>query len=858
MIGRRGIRIKRPAVVCTALFAVGILLAQYPVWVLVAAAGGLLGAVCSFLRYLKKGKRRVSVADKLLVLAPLFLLLGVFVMRRESETYTTYQTNFAAAVADGREVLAEGTVAQIKRTKNGIGIELKNARIASYADEEAMYRPVGRLLVYTDSLLAENGELKHGRQVFVYGKGSVFEEAPNPGGFDAKAYYFSLGISGAVQGKSIRITKFSIHRLNQALFQVKYKLLESYVTYLGEEGAGIISSMLLGERSLLSEETQELYRKGGISHILAISGLHVSLLGMALYRCLRKTILGRNGAVPVACAGVLLYGTFVEAGTSTKRAVIMFLLLLLATVLGRTYDTLSAMSVSLLVILWKNPGALYTASLQLSYTAAYGASVIALLLREREKERSPKEKAVLAARRAESRWFRMWETVVRRLKGMFVFGLAIQVVTFPVTLVHFFEYPMYGFFINPIVVPLMTILLCCGFLAGVCGLVVPWLGYFFAGGTGGILWVYERLCEAVGKLPCSLLLFGKPSAIQIMFYFAVLALCLVLWQSDGKNRVKTGTVSMYCKEMLQRTGILWCILLLLPVCLLPVQETKFQVTFLDVGQGDGMVLRERGGAIILVDGGSSSVQNVGEKRMIPYLKSQGIRVIDCAFVSHTDSDHINGLTEILKAMPECSAYRMGTAGYTGTPVIKSLVLPKLAGPGQVYTELVALAKTKKVQLYYLEAGDGMKMGEKLEISCLAPMKDINYADDNAASMVLWVTYGAFDLLLTGDMDRESEAVLLEHEVFQTENTKSGTREPIDVLKVAHHGSYTASAPEFITALKPRISVISCGKGNRYGHPHSETLKTLYEANSEVYRTDEKGCVSVKVGKMIKVKIRLQK
>ncbi len=842
MIGKRVIFLKRPAVLCAAAFVVGIVSEQYPAWLAPLVSLGLFAGEILFLRSLRKGRRRVSVADKLLLFAPVFLLLGYGVMSRQQYRYERDAAAFAECMQGGKEVLAEGRISQIRWTESGIRVELEDALAASYEGEETVYRPVGKLLIYTDSLSAENGELKCGQRIFVYGSGSVFTPASNPGNFDAKAYYFSLEITGAVHGKTVRILDFSYHRLPQALFQAKNKLLHSYVTYLGEEGAGVISSMLLGERALLSEETQELYRHGGISHILAISGLHVSMIGMALYEWLRKTVLGRNGAIPVACAGVLLYGSFVEAGTSTKRAVIMFLLLLLATALGRTYDTLSAMSVSVIVILWDSPGALYTASFQLSFAAAYGASVLAVLLRG-EKE--------------------------SKLKNMFLFGLAIQAVTFPFTVYHFFEYPTYGFLLNPVVVPLMTVLLLCGLLSGVCGLIVPWLGYFFAGGVGGILWIYERLCRLAERLPGSLLLIGRPKLWQMAVYFVILAICLYLWQVQGKKKVKHRFEAIV--NFFEKPRVLLLLLFFLPVCLLPLPCEQFEVSFLDVDQGDGIVLRERGGAVLLVDGGSTSVQKVGEKRIIPYLKSQGIRVIDCALISHTDSDHMSGVKEILEAMPVYSPYRESVPGYTGTSVIKRIVLPEWYGenvvcdgstdvlstesvlPGEadeVYLELLTLAKEKQVEVCYMKAGDRMRVGTELILSCLAPEQDVSYDNKNAASMVLLVSYGAFDLLLTGDMEKAGEARLLESDMWNRESGETGETAPVsvEVLKVAHHGSYTASSEEFISVLQPRISVISCGKNNRYGHPHTETLETLYGANSRVYRTDESGCVTVKVGK----------
>lgn len=1004
MVGKRVVLGKRPAVLCTAVFMLGIVLAKCSGWLIAGITVGMFCVGIWVLRRLRKVGRQISMADRLLFAVPVFLLLGIGVMRGALYRYERNVSAFAGCMEAGKEVLVEGKVSHIGQTGTGVRLELTEAVAAPYDGASSAYYPVGTLVVYVEDCAAENGEIKYGQRIFVYGSGSIWEEASNPGGFDAKTYYFSMGITGAVHGKAVRIRSFSYDRLRQTLFHAKNTLLQSFVTYLGEENAGVIASMLLGERALLSEETEELYRHGGISHILAISGLHVSLLGTALYELLRKSFLGRNGAIPVACGAVLLYGSFVGAGTSTKRAVIMFLLLLLATALGRTYDTLSAMSVSALVILGGSPGALYTASFQLSYGAAYGASVFAALLRERAEDgkregsiyrrsedfwkvpggglsgvstgvraRSffgspvdasgigPVGEAVRVAGRSNSRGVRVREYVMGKLKSMFLFGLAIQAVTFPFTVYHFFEYPTYGFFLNPVVVPLMTILLLCGFLAGICGLLVPWLGYFFAGGAGGILWIYETLCRWTEKLPGSLLLIGKPAVWQIAVYYVLLAVCLYVWLERGSARVvcekgdirsvreeivwedrkdevrevtgnskewklriwysfccMVSTWRVCVRNSLGRQGVFATILLCLPLCLLPVSGSNLAVSFLSVGQGDGIVLREQGGAVILVDGGSVGMQKVGEKCLIPYLKSQGIRVIDCAFVSHTDSDHMSGVKELLEAMPVYSEYRESAWGYTGTPVIKRLVLPEWYGegvvaevvPGQgesviaeivpgrresvvaevvtvreegkrlgyavealpdgsdetamgrtnsrmqensgafvggvlpgemddVYLELLKLAEEKQVEVCYMAAGDRMRVGEELVLSCLAPESDVLYDNKNAASMVLLASYGTFDMLLTGDMEADGEMRLLESGMITG---------GMEVLKVSHHGSRTASSEEFISVLQPQIAVISCGRDNRYGHPHRETLETFSAVGSHVYRTDENGCIRVTVGK----------
>lgn len=820
--------LKRPAVLYAALFAAGIAAERLRPCVVVGAFLVFYAAGFWLLVRLKKGKRKVSSGDRLLFAAPVCFLFGFLLMCGRRMEYSNLAVQFEKSMENGREILARGTVAHIRGTKNGFAFELEQAETGPDSPE-GEYRKTGTLLVYTDSLMAENGTIKDGQQVLLYGKGREIKAAGNPGEFDAAQYYFSLGITGTLSADAIRITNFSYHRLNQAFFLAKNKLIKSYAAYLGEEDAGVAASMLLGERALLSEDTKELYRRGGISHILAISGLHVSLFGMAVYRLLRRSILGRNGAIPAACACVFLYGKFTEAGTSTKRAVIMFFLLLLAAALGRSYDTLSAMAVSAVVILCQSPGALHTASFQLSFAAAYGASVLPVLLTERERELLPEEEAVFAAAQAESRKRRRMLSLREKGKRTVLFGAAIQLITLPLTVVHYFEYPLYGFFLNPFIVPLMSLLLFCTLLSGFFGLFSAGFGHFFAGSVRVVLWCYKSACTLVSKLPFSLLLFGKPALWQLVLYFFVLAGELFLLQKMRERGKQE-------KERQKRKWI-FITFIFLPLVLLPIPSTSFEAAFLDVGQGDGIVLR-RSGMVFTVDGGSSDAQGVGSRRLVPYLKAKGIRVIDCAVISHTDKDHISGICELLAAMPPYSPYRAAQAGYTGEILIKSIALPRLTEPDAAYQALVESAGEKQVEILYLSAGDCLLPGKGLSLTCLAPEEGGAFSGRNASSLVLLASYGEFDLLLTGDIDAAGEKKLLARTELKERS--------VEVLKVAHHGSSGSSCKEFLVKLRPMCSVIFCGKDNRYGHPHADALEILSETSGRVLRTDETGCITVRV------------
>ncbi len=245
---------------------------------------------------------------------------------------------------------------------------------------------------------------------------------------------------------------------------------------------------------------------------------------------------------------------------------------------------------------------------------------------------------------------------------------------------------------------------------------------------------------------------------------------------------------------------------------------------LDVGQGDGMVIRTKSGRIYLSDFGSSSVKGVGTYRLLPFLRVKGYGRIEGIFVSHLDMDHYNGVLELLEAAEE-EHISIGT-----------LFLPisvREEGTAEKLAELLELAELTDVSVAFLQAGDRVIDG-KTEFFCLHPGN--GEYESNNGSMVVSVEYGDFSFLLTGDVEKEGEEEI---------------RERIDqlgqyhLLKVAHHGSKGSSMEAFLEEIQPRVSLISCGENNRYGHPAGEVLDRLAKAGSLVLQTPETGAITIR-------------
>ena len=640
-----------------------------------------------------------------------------------------------------------------------------------------------------------------GEKIRVFGEGKAVDPARNPGVFDYRLYCRSRGISGIVYAEGYTVTGGKVHVLSDGLYRIRRFLSDRLKAIALPEDAGILSAVLFGEKEDLDSGIYELYRKNGISHLLAISGLHVSIVGLGIWKMFRKG--GAGFWISGISAGgfLLAYGMMVGSGASVARAVSMAGLSFLAAAVGRTYDLPTAMCIPAAGLLLAHPYLLTQASFQLSFLAVTSLVYPGRLFSGRGEKLFTNEKISAAA-------------------SAFFTSLSIQTVTAPVILWHSFGIPVYGVFLNQIVIPLMTYVVISGFLGLGLSFLSVSVGGAMLGGAHYILKFYEVVCNWTGKLPGAELVLGKPEVWKIGCYYGFMVLGAVIYERGMK-------IAENKKHRLIFLCVAWLTAFLF---LLPSRPTGLSVTFLDVGQGDGIVLRSASHTI-LVDCGSSQQKSVGEKILVPYLKSQGVTRVDLAVMTHGDQDHMNGIRYLLEH-PE-SGIRLG-----------GLMMPKV-GKDEIYGKMAALAKKQKIPVYYAAAGDWMENipGKGMYMECLSPDGEEEFSDRNEESLVFRVTYDCFSMLLTGDMETGGEEKLVE----------SGVLSPVTILKAGHHGSATSSGENFLEKLSPEITVLSYGRKNRYGHPAKEVKERLENIGSEILETGISGAVMIETdGKKMKV------
>ena len=715
----------------------------------------------------------------------------------------------------------------------------------------------GRSAVYAVS------DVRVGDRVRVTGVPERIPASANPGAFDTAAYYESEGIHWQMTAEQTELLDAGDDIWLSFLEGIRGSCREQVAELLPEREAGILLAMLLGERSGVDQELKELYRQSGIAHILAISGLHVSLMGAAVMWLLTRLGLSRKKAGILSILLLVLYGCLTGFSPATLRAVWMLSAVNLGAVLRRTSDVSTSAAGALFVILAAQPYRVTSAGMLMSFLAVAGIvagdSYWRVIF--------GKERFLFLPTRLRSPF--------KRCVSMLLYSVTLQLFLEPVMLRDYYSVTPYSPVVNLLVVPLLTVAVA----SGAAGLLLSFLPGFLPVARvvlypcRGILCFYEWICRGMTHVPGHEILTGGISREETMVLLVLVAagvygFYLLLRHVTG-DRGRPQEPAPGPKRKWRYYGMTMG---LVTVCFLLMagyaavrNRSRGRIIFLDVGQGDGCIVHTAGGADLLFDCGSSSRDRVGEDVLIPALRYLGIRRLDAVFLSHTDADHVNGVEQLL-SRAELYGLQVDTIflarGTELRPEDLWLSDPVLEGD---------------TVIRYLSRGDEVSCGDAT-VRVLLPSPGES-GTGNDYSMVNLLTVPGVRVLYTGDMGAERELELLqimksdttaawestsgsgyagnaaeEDEGFGPEPVGPAGETgllPVDILKVAHHGSRYSSCREFLKAWQAtgegtEIAVISCGKRNMYGHPAPETLERLKEAGFRTYRTDREGAVVVEL------------
>lgn len=562
-----------------------------------------------------------------------------------------------------------------------------------------------------------------------------------------------------------------------------------------EDVAGFVRALVTGNRDNLTDEFTTSLERAGLSHTVAVSGMHLAFLAGLLTFLLGR---GKRTTAVFIILWVALFCGVAGSTPSLLRAAVMILMLQLAPLLDRERDGPTALALALLLLLWANPFSAAHIGLQLSFAAVAGI----LLASDRVQDWLLKKLRMDGLHRPKHWGERLLRAVPYFAVSTLSATLGASVLTVPLVAIHF----------NMI-----------SLIAPLSNLLTLWaIGFLFLGGLGaGTLAIFLPGPAAVLAIPFTALahylqwmveLLSQPALaalpLESVYYRAwlalVYALLLLFIRTKGRRPVwmplTAGTAALALAVVLTRTSF---------------YAGKMSVTVLDVGQGQSVLVRT-GDFLTLVDCGGDGRDNPGDVAA-DYLQALGRGGIDLLVVSHYHGDHANGVPQLLSRVS-----------------VGEIALPDVEEDAPIRAAILAEAEEKGIPVRFVREDTRFALEGDRAVSVFAPMSEEGGANERGLTVLAAV--GRTDVLITGDMEREGELRLVE----------TAALPDIEVLVAGHHGSSTSATPELLEAVRPDLALISAGENNKYGHPDWDTLVRLDEIGAKIYRTDLYGTIEVQL------------
>lgn len=804
----------RPLVVLTAFYIAGILIGELTGFkasaALALASFCFLAAVAGHILAWRENRR---------VVLSLFLLLGLALSRLAVEESDTALVKYA-----GQRVVLTGQVAAEPDVREDKVFYLLQAREILQGGESRAVSGELRLQVKESNRIYGYGDVLR-----VSGMLARPEPAGNPGGFDYRTYLERHGIRvGFMARGDAAVQKIGEGAANPALaaaLRVKQKLSTIATASLTPSQAAILNGIVFGSQGLIDKETRQAFTETGVVHILSVSGLHVGLLLGGMVGLLRLLRLPPWLTAPLTTPVLIFYALMTGLIAAVLRATIMALLFLWAHHLGRDRDWPTTLALSALLILLWNPLQLFDPGFQLSYAATWGILYLGPLL-------TGVCTGLLNGLPA---------NYVKLVAQALAIPLAAQLATVPLVVWYYNLVSPVSIPANLLAVPLVGVVLLLGLFATVLGLVWLPLAGLVNAGTGAALDLFLALIGFFQRLPGAVIYLATPPVLLAAAWYggllAVAKVCSGGWDFAARQRVKGWAA----------VGAVLAVALLL-IWWPWGWGQKLTVHFLDVGQGDSILVQTPGGKNMLVDTGGRREEfqtgaGAGDQVVVPYLRKIGVKKLDALVLTHPHEDHAGGASAVVKSLPvglavvTPSAEAESEGGASAAEKTAAGSKKRGSSPGEeipaAYTALLNKMATGGIPVRAASAGDSIRLDSRVAIEVISPEETAGEAisTPNNSSLVLKLTYGRRSFLLPGDVEVEAQKGLLQQEA----DLKA------DVLKLPHHGSRSL-LPELVERVNPEEAVISVGAHNTFGHPAQSTLDLLYQSGAQIYRTDQNGAV----------------
>lgn len=599
----------------------------------------------------------------------------------------------------------------------------------------------------------------------------------NPMLFNQKIYLLSDNIHNTMSVGDYSANLLSkntsiLYRIKESFSNVTISLFKNN---LSEKNAQLMTSIILGKSDLLMEDDLIRYRELGLAHVLAVSGLHIGIIVGFLMFAISRMGIKRKINIFMTLSIIWIYIILIGLPASAVRAGLMFTFLYMSKLGHEPYDGLNSIFASMIICLLINPYWLFNVGFQLSY-----AATISLL--------------ILGSR------INIYPTRINILKSAYIM-LSVNIGLLPMQSYYFNYIPLLGIISNLVTVPLLSIALIVGMIMMVISFIFPFLNYGLGFALDMILTFQYKLVEIIYSMDMVKFNIHSPGILEIGLYYLLIFIIFKV--------INIGKLPMMLKKSIYYYLLLYILILAIGLNF----NDDIEIDFIDVGQGDGILIKTQDMNFLMDTGGSLFGNfDIGKNITLPYLKKQGLFNLDGVIITHFDEDHSQGLNAIMEDIE--------------IDILLCSYLPN--------EDLLTKLASKGIPLKLLKKGDYIRLDHNTSLEIIWPLTNEDKLSSNNRSLVSILNYKDYKILFTGDMEREVEFILKD------------TLAKVDILKVPHHGSSSSTSIDLLKVIEPQESIISVGRNNSYSHPNEDVLSRLESIGSKIYRTDFMGMIRIKL------------
>lgn len=557
-----------------------------------------------------------------------------------------------------------------------------------------------------------------------------------------------------------------------------------------------------------------------MSHVLAISGMHISYVVIGIQFVLNKFINNQKLKNYILILILAFFAIITGASSSCVRACIMSAMLFISQNFYRKNNFYITILFTFMVLLFMNPYNIFSVGMWLSFGGTLGIVLFQKFF-----------KRFLECKfKIKSKFFISFLDII-------LVSISAQVLILPIMIYCFNSVSLTFFISNLLIYFLVGPILALGYISLIIGMLILPVGNFIAIFENFLIFLIFKIAEICSKIPFSKILVVTPNFWMLILYYVVISAMVYFFHIKKFKFLRfilgKGTTSFVKKYYIKIVSSL--LILILTINIIKIVPKSLKIHFVDVGQGDCTVLQTSGGKNIIIDGGNNQKYDYGKNVVVPYLLDRKIKTIDYLMVSHFDSDHCGGLFEVVRELK-----------------VKNIIIGKQESSYDNCEKFLELAKNKKVNVIVVETGNIIKIDKYTHFEILWPDSKKMFNDSNNGinnnSITARLVYGNFTMLFTGDIEELAEEEIVK--MYQNSDILD-----VDILKVAHHGSKSSSIDEIVEKITPKISLVGVGKDNNYGHPNKDVLERLQNIGSKCFRTDLNGEISIVVNKKEKIKIK---